>query len=241
MTTNTVQRVDAGRLDNPVLLRLGASAMVLGLLGQLPLGAFHPHEAYANNSAAAFHEYSHSQDWVLVHLGQFLGALLVALGLVAIATSLARPGGWAGALGVVAAVTAVTSVAVFAVQMAVDGVALKAAVDAWVSAPSGVEQDVAYRVAESIRSVEKGLSALFNLTNGLTLLSLGLGLGMGRSHPRWLGWTGAAAGLGLLTVGMVTAQTGFSREAASLVLPTTAVLTVFVVGMAVAMWRRADR
>jgi hypothetical protein len=53
-----------------------------------------------------------------------------AIGLVTVAASLARQRGPAGFLGVVAAVTAVTSTAVFAVQMAVDGVALKAAVDA---------------------------------------------------------------------------------------------------------------
>ena len=104
--------------------------------------------------------------------------LLVAVGLVAVATTLPRQRGPAGFLGVVAAVTAVTSAAVFAVQMAVDGVALKAAVDAWVSAPSAAAQDAAYRVAESVRSLEKGLSALFNLTNGLTMLSLGAALAL---------------------------------------------------------------
>jgi hypothetical protein len=241
MTAVTIQSVDNARLDSPALLRLGAVAMVVGLLGQLPLGAVHPHEAYANDSAAAFHEYAHSHDWLMVHLGQFLGVLLVALGLVAMARSLARQPGLPGALGVVGSVTVVVSVAVFAVQMAVDGVALKAAVDAWVSAPGATEQEVAYRVAESIRSVEKGLSALFDLTNGFTLLCLGVAVGLGRGRPRWLGWAGAVSGLGLVAVGVLTARTGFSREATSLMLPTTAVLAVFVIGMAVSMWRRARR
>ena len=79
-------------------------------------------------------------------------------------------------LGLAAAVMAVVSAAVFAVQMAIDGVALKAAIDAWEAASSTADATAAYRVAESVRSVEKGLSALFNLVNGLTLLSLGAGL-----------------------------------------------------------------
>jgi hypothetical protein len=242
MTATTIERrqhTDAGRPVDSTRLRLGAGAMVVGLLGQVPLGTLHPHQEYANDSAAAFHEYAHSEDWVLVHLGQYVGVLLVAIGLVAVATSLARQRGPAGFLGVVAAVTAVTSTAVFAVQMAVDGVALKAAVDAWVSATGSAERDAAYLVAESVRSVEKGLSALFNVTNGVTMLSLGVGLALtGRS--RWLGWIAAVAGLGLVAVGVITARTGFSHEATALMLPTTAAVAVFAIGMALTAWRRTD-
>ena len=230
---------DPSRYDDPNRLRLGTAAMLLGLLSQVPLGSLHPHQEYANDSAAAFHEYAHSQDWVLVHLGQFLGVLLLTVGLVSVATALSRQRGAAGFLGVAAAVTAVISAAVFAVQMAVDGVALKAAVDDWVSATGTVDRDVAYRVAESMRSLEKGLSALFNTTNGLTVLSLGVGLTLTRGPGRRLGWVAAVAGVGLGAVGVITARTGFSHEATSLMVPTTAVLAVFVVGMTIAAWRRS--
>ena len=230
---------DPSRYDDPNRLRLGTAAMLLGLLSQVPLGSLHPHQEYANDSAAAFHEYAHSQDWVLVHLGQFLGVLILTVGLVSVATALSRQRGAAGFLGVAAAVTAVISAAVFAVQMAVDGVALKAAVDDWVSATGTVDRDVAYRVAESMRSLEKGLSALFNTTNGLTVLSLGVGLTLTRGPGRRLGWVAAVAGVGLGAVGVITARTGFSHEATSLMVPTTAVLAVFVVGMTIVAWRRS--
>ena len=223
--------------DDPNRLRLGTAALLLGLLSQVPLGSLHPHEEYANDSTAAFHEYAHSQDWVLVHLGQFVGALLLTVGLVTVATALTRQRGAAGFLGLAAVVTAVASAAVFAVQMAVDGVALKAAVDEWVTATGNLDRDVAYRVAESIRSVEKGLSALFNTINGLTLVSLGVGLTLTRGRGRRLGWVAAVTGVGLLAVGVITARTGFSHEATSLMVPTTVVLAVFAVGMAVTAWR----
>ena len=167
----------------PTALRLGTVALVAGLICQVPLGVLHPHREYANDSVAAFHEYARSGDWVLVHMGQFLGLMLATIGLVAMATYLGRQRGPAGFLGQVAVVMAVVSAAVFAVQMAVDGVALKAAVDTWDAATATADATTAYRVAESVRSVEKGLSALFNLINGLTLLSLGAGLSHGQ-RPR---------------------------------------------------------
>jgi hypothetical protein len=230
-----------GSPDNPALLRLGAASLVLGFVSQVPLGLLHPHAEDPNDSAAAFTEYGHSNDWVLVHLGQFVCALLVTFGLVVIATSLARQTGLAGALAVLAALTAVTTVAVFAVQMAVDGIALKAAVDAWLSASGAADQAAAFDVAEGVRATEKGLSALFHLNNGITLLSLGIGVAVGSGHPRWLGWIGATAGSGLLILAVLTAQTGFSHEATSLALPATVMSGVFVVGMAVVLWRRAAR
>jgi len=220
--------------ENPDRLRLGTVALVAGLICQVPLGVLHPHREYANDSVAAFHEYARSGDWVLVHLGQYLGLMLATIGLVAMATYLGRQRGPAGFLGQVAVVTAVVSAAVFAVQMAVDGVALKAAVDTWDAATATADRSAAYRVAESVRSVEKGLSALFNLINGLTLLSLGLGLSMASGRGRRLGWIAAVAGVGFIAVGVLTAQTGFSHEATSAALPATVTLVVFAVGMAFA-------
>jgi uncharacterized membrane protein len=227
--------------ENPVLLRVGAASLVLGFVSQVPLGLLHPHEKQPNDSVGAFAEYAHADDWVLVHLGQFACALLVTLGLVVIATSLARQRGLPGALAVIAALTAVTTTAVFAVQMAVDGIALKAAVDAWFSASGGADQSAAFRVAEGIRATEKGLSALFHLNNGLTLISLGLAVALGSLYPRWLGWVGATVGASLLVLAVLTAQTGFSQEATSIALPASALLAVFVIGMSVALWRRATR
>ena len=237
MTTRTLPVIRShgyGPPREPRPLRLGTAALVAGLLSQVPLGALHPHREYANDSVAAFHEYARSGDWVLVHLGQFLGLMLATIGLVAMATYLGRQRGPAGFLGQVAVVTAVVSAAVFAVQMAVDGVALKAAVDAWDAATATADRSAAYRVAESVRSVEKGLSALFNLINGLTLLSLGLGLSMGSGRGRRLGWIAAVAGVGFVAVGVLTARTGFSHEATSAALPATGTLVVFAVGMAFA-------
>lgn len=220
----------------PDRLRVGFAALVVGLVSEIPLGLLHPHREYPNDSVAAFQEYAHSQGWVLVHLGQFLGMLVATFGLVVIGRTLARQSGVAGFLGVAAEIASIVSASVFAVQMAVDGVALKAAIDAW-QAASGVGHMPSFQIADSVRSVEKGLSALFNLTNGLALLTLGLSITKSDYRGRRLGWLGATAGAGLFTVGVLTAQTGFSHEATSVALPTTVFLIAFSCTMAVASWR----
>lgn len=222
------------------LLVLGAAAAFGGFALQAAASAWHPSTAPPNDSVAAFHEYAHSEAWVLVHLGQFAGALLVALALVIIARSIPRVG-LAGALALIGGSAATVWAAIFGVQMAVDGFALKAAIDAWHAAPPS-DQPAAFLVAESVRAIEKGLSSLFHLTNGAALLSLGLAVSLGSTYPRWLGWFGAAAGFGYLAGGVAVAHTGFSPEASGIL--TTALLpgVIFLFGMAVSMgWRGARR
>jgi uncharacterized membrane protein len=198
----------------------------------------HPHQAQPNDSRAAFAEYAHSHDWVLIHLGQYLGTLLITIGLVTLALNQARRAGVTGQLGRIAAVTALVSTGVFAVQMAVDGVALKAAVDHWSTAASA-ERAAAYGVADSIRSLEKGLSALFHLNNGLTLLALGLAaLAHRRTHI--LGWLGLTAGVGFLVEAVATAQSGFSPQASTFALVPTLLLIAFLVGAAHSLWRTSS-
>jgi hypothetical protein len=126
---------------------------------------------------------------------------------------------------------------VFAVQMAVDGVALKATIDAWTIADGSADKAAAFLVADGIRSLKKALSGFFHLCNGVTLLALGMALATGRGFPRWLGWLGAAAGTAFLVEGVVVAQTGFSHQAANIALVPTVLLPVFLIGVAVAMWR----
>jgi hypothetical protein len=223
--------------DRP-LLPIAAAALVLGLVLQVVMEALHPSNADPNDSVAAFHEYAASETWTAVHIGQFIAALLVALALVALSRRLARQPGLAGVMGAVGGVAAVLLAAVFAVQMAVDGVALKATVDAWAQAAAGAERASAFQVAEGIRWIEKGLSGFFHLTNGTTLLALGLSITVGRVYPRWLGVTGVLAGIGFLAGGVTTAHTGFSPKASTVLLVPLVLGLVFLIGVAVMMWRR---
>lgn len=218
------------------LLRMAAVAIPIGVVVQILMETMHPSKADPNDSAAAFQEYAASNTWTIVHIGQFFAALA----LVTLARSLTRQGGVAGALAVIGGVTAILVAAIFAVQMAVDGVALKATIDTWTNATQAGDKASAYQVAEGMRALEKGLSGFFHLVNGTTLLALGLAIAFGRSYPRWLGWVGAVSGLGFLAGGIVTAHTGFSPLAGTVLLGPTVLGAIFLIGAAVCMWRRSS-
>jgi hypothetical protein len=129
---------------------------------------------------------------------------------------------------------------VFAVQMAVDGVALRGSIDAWLAAPPA-QRDAAFLVANAIRDLEKGLSGFFHLLNGLALLTLGTAVASSRIYPRWLGIFGVLAGVGFMSGGVVTAHTGFSPEAGTVLSPALIAGLVFVVGTCMSMARRSSQ
>ena len=117
--------------------RTPASLISGGVLLSLAAGFFHPDRAPANDHAAAFAEYAHSGAWIAVHLGQFVGMMVIVAGLLALFLVLNGQAGrsvWAGPFGAAAAVLAL---GLYGVLQAVDGVALKHAVDAWATAPGG--------------------------------------------------------------------------------------------------------
>ena len=137
------------------LLRIAAVAIPVGLVLQIAMETLHPSKADPNDSVAAFQEYAASTTWTIVHIGQFFAALLVALGLVALARSLSREGGVPGALAVIGGATTILVAAIFAFQMAVDGVVLKATIDTWNNATQAADKSSAYQVAEATRCFRK--------------------------------------------------------------------------------------
>jgi len=223
------------------LLRLGAVLGLLGFVVQIVMDRLHPHRVAPNDSVNVFREYAGSDIWTAVHIGQFVGTLFIVLAFVALASSLYQQPGLAGGLAVVGTVTAILVAAVFAVQMAVDGVALKAAIDTWVDAASPGEQSAAFQVAEAVRWTEKGLGGFFQFINGITLLALGVSIALGARYPKWIGFVGALAGIGFAAGGTVTAHTGFSPTAGWFLTPATVLLAVFVIGIVILMWRRSGR
>src|SRR3954453_4507738 len=115
-------------------LRFSATLLLVGQLLYIVVTQLHA-DGDANNHPAVFAEYARSGIWTAVHLGQFAGMTILLAGLLALFFALdARPEGasWAGRFG---AASAVATLALYGVLQAVDGVALKHAVDAWASAP----------------------------------------------------------------------------------------------------------
>jgi hypothetical protein len=114
------------------LLRIGAVSATLGVITSFVADAFHGGHDPANLEAT-LPEYAANANWEVVHIGQFLGYALVLVGLVALHRSIAE--GYGAALARLGYLTAVVATALYAVNQAVDGVAIKFVADDWVSAP----------------------------------------------------------------------------------------------------------
>src|SRR2546423_13819862 len=111
-----------------------SASAAAGVVVSVVAGLFHPGPP-ANHHVVAFAAYARSTPWIAVHLGQFAGMLLIVGGLAALFLVRRSQRGKPTWLGRFGALAAVLSLAIYAVLQAVDGVALKHAVDAWAAAP----------------------------------------------------------------------------------------------------------
>ncbi len=89
-----------------------------------------------SSAADVFTAYASSHVWTLVHEVQFGGSVLVIFGLLALFSTLNVNTGILGMLNRFGASSAVAALSLNGVLYAVDGVGLKQAVDAWLSAPA---------------------------------------------------------------------------------------------------------
>jgi len=203
-------RSRTGRLS-AVLLVTGAVLAVVG-------GILHPHDELPNSHEAVFAEYARSADWVWVHDLQFLSAAVVVAGLLTAGRALQRVGVPRSLVRVGDAAAAAT-VALIAVNMAVDGVALKRAVDAWAAADPA-DQASRFAAAEAVRWLEWGVNSFFAVLLGITLLTAAAGL-LRQAHlgtrVRLAGVTGALAGILLVINGLSVGAHGFEPTALPLV------------------------
>jgi hypothetical protein len=218
--------------------RMGAVAAILGSVTLFVATLLHPMSADPNDPVTAFAEYAADRLWVASHLGQFLGVVLIGVALLALGRTLTNgPGVDAcitiGAAGVIA------SVAATAVLQAADGVALKAMVDRWAASPAEEKQAV-FWAAYGVRQIEVGAASLSSLLLGLTIASYCIALLSTTMYPRWLGYVGLAGALGLIAAGVVQAYSGFSPLAMDVSMPASEVLLLWLVGVGVIMWRRAQ-
>jgi hypothetical protein len=225
--------------DDAITTRLGAVALPLGVIVLVVAEVFHPSRKDPMNNVAVFREYANSDIWTTVHLGEYFGLLLLLGGLVALYYSVsAKPGVGAGLapFGLAAAVTAAAS---FTVLQAVDGIALKRAVDAWVSAPAN-QESAAFAAAEAIRWIEIGMNSLSYFLAGLTLFLYGVAIVLGTVYPRWVGLIAVVSGVALMYNGVV--EVGYEGFVASIVkLLGLALWALWAFIMAILMWRNSSQ
>ena len=222
-----------------VTTRIGAVALPLAIPVLVVAELFHPQREDPMDNAAVFSEYAQSDSWTTVHLAQYFGFLLLLGGLIALYYSVrTKPGAGVG-LAPFGLATAVTAAASFTILQAVDGIALKRAVDAWVSAPAD-QEIAAFAAAEAVRWTEIGMNSLSYFLMGLTLFLYGLSIALGTVYPRWVGWIAFLSGAALMYNGVVeVAYKGFVPSIIKLV--GLALLAVWAIIMAIMMWRNGGR
>jgi hypothetical protein len=218
---------------------MGAVALPIGVVLIAISEIFHPSREDPMDFPAVFTEYAQSNVWTTVHLGEYFGFLFLLGGLVALYYSIsARPGSGTG-LAPFGFAAAVTTAASFTVLQAVDGVTLRYAIDAWISAPAS-QKPAAFAAAEVARWTEIGMNSLSYFLAGLTLFLFGLAIALGRVYPRWVGLIAAISGVAFMYNGAVeVAYEGFVPSITKLV--GLLLLAVWAFVMATLMWRNGSR
>lgn len=136
-----------GRPDRKLLL-FSAVLLIAGTAVYWVAQWYHEERGVTPNEV--FTAYANSNTWTLVHAVQFAGSGIVIFGLLALFFALNINSGIRGLVNRFAAASAVVAFALNGILYAVDGVALKQAVDAWVSAPAS-EQPANFAVVQGIR------------------------------------------------------------------------------------------
>jgi hypothetical protein len=225
-------------------LRLSATLFFAGVVVSLLSGFFHPGAASANDHPATFTEYAASDIWISVHLGRFAGMALLVAGLLVLPCALNvqhGPAAWTGRLGSAAAAAAL---ALYGALQAVDGVALKHAVDAWAEAPDA-EKAMRFAAAEDIRWMEWGVRSYQSFVLGIALILFGIAITTVRSTvravPRPVGYLMALSGVAYLAQGWVIGTEGFSTSNELPTLAGIALVLAWTGWLQVIAWRMKGR
>lgn len=224
-------------MANRKLLRLSAALMFIGVL--VDFASIFVHPPGLNDHQAAFASYAASGDWAAIHLGQFLGWAVLLAGLLVLFFALNVSDGTPHWLGLFGAIAACIALALAAVVYAVDGVALKQAVDAWASAPAG-EQAARFASAEALRWLEWGTRSYLDFVLGLALVLYATVIVGTARVPRPIGYLMGLSGFAWLVLGWMLGVDGFSpigevpSDAAQVLLPAA------IIWLLIVAWRSKE-
>ena len=200
------------------MLRMGSIAFLAGMVIFLVSTILHPGREDPTNHPLVFAEYAEDELWVASHIGQFAGGMLAfAGGFIALFRLLARSeSGTTSALAWMGLAVTIAAGSALAVLQAVDGIALKIAVDSWYAiAPSAEggegEKAIAFRVAEGIRWIEIAANSFFRILQGSVGIIFGVAIAASATTlSRWIGALGVFAGVATIILGVRVAYVGFA-------------------------------
>jgi hypothetical protein len=191
------------------LLRLSTTLVVIGEVLFALVTLFHPGREDPNNHPAVFAEYASSGSWIAIHFVQFVFMAVLLLGLLVLSFALNVRSGALGWVGRFSAVSVVVALALYGVVQAVDGVALKHAVDAWANAPEA-EKAIRFANAETVRWLEWGANQYQIFMFALALILLATVIVGTARVPRAIGYLMGLAAIPSLVQSLVIGTEGFS-------------------------------
>src|SRR5690242_17683651 len=170
----------------------------------------HPSKEDPANHPLVFMEYANSNSWIAIHIGQFVGGIMVFGGgfgvlhsiLMRTESSITYTLSWIGFA------VAIMTASAIAVLQAVDGIALKMAVDSWTTAPAE-KKDMIFRVTEGIRWLEYGTNSIFRILQWSVAAIFGVAIVKSMLLSRWIGGAGVIVGAISIIAGIEVAYVGF--------------------------------
>jgi len=192
------------------LLQISSIALIVGAIIVIVSTILHASTEDPTNHVLVFTTYANDDSWIEVHIGQFVGVIMVFAGgfvvlfrlLIQSESSSASVLAWIG-LGL-----AIMTASAFAVLQAVDGIGNKLAVDSWVSAPSD-EKPITFGVAEGVRFIEIGTNSYFRVLQGTVAVMFGIAIIMSKVINRWIGGAGVIMGAATIYAGIEVSYQGF--------------------------------
>ncbi len=216
-------------------LRVGAALAVVGVVVIVVASRFHGGTDPADLQTV-LPQYAANPNWKAAHLGQFVGFLSIICSLIILLRHLKEHSNSVFAL--LGMIAAVISVATFAVNHAVDGVAIRYVAENWVNAPPEGKV-AAMNLAQAVRHIEQGLSALFAFNLGIALLLCSAATLTNRAFPKWLGAATLPIGAVYSVAGISLYYFGFSQHVLSFW--SSVLLLIWSFAAAYVLWQEGGR
>lgn len=219
-------------------LRLSATLLLVGQLLYVVVTLFHT-GGEANHHSAIFAAYAASGVWTAVHVAQFACMAIMLAGLLALFSAVDVHAGAARLVARLGAATTTATLALYGAVLAVDGVALKQAVNAWAHAPEA-EKAARFAAAEAMRWLEWGARSYENFTLGLAVL---LAAAVVRSAliSRPIPYVMGVSGLTFLVQGWLAGAEGFSQPHTFAIVLAEVLNAAWMTWLLVVAWRMRMR
>jgi hypothetical protein len=215
-------------------LRVSAVLLLVGQLLYVVITLLHT-GGETNHHSAIFAAYAASGIWTAVHVAQFACMAIMLAGLFALFSALDVQGDTVRLASRLGVAFTTAALALYGFVLAVDGVALKQAVNAWATAPDA-EKAARFAAAEAMRWLEWGARSYENFTLGLAVLWAAVVVRTALTL-RPIAYMMAPSGLTYLIQGWLAGTEGFSQSHITALVLAELLNLTWMMWLAVVAWR----